>query len=154
METVSPALVTDLHAGAPPAAGRSLRRAHAGPVEPRRDAMTPGTMTPDVVLRDITKSFGQTPVLRGVSLDIAGGEFLTLLGPSGCGKSTLLRILAGLETQDDGTVSIGGRPVDALPPKQRDVAMVFQSYALYPHLTVGQNLALPLRMRRLSKPQQ
>ncbi|MCG8597738.1 MAG: ATP-binding cassette domain-containing protein, partial [Kiloniellales bacterium] len=74
-------------------------------------------MTPDVVLRDITKSFGPTPVLRGVSLDIAEGEFLTLLGPSGCGKSTLLRILAGLETQDDGTVCIGGRPVDALRPK-------------------------------------
>ena len=108
-------------------------------------------MKPGVVLRGIAKSFGPTPVLRGVSLDIAEGEFLTLLGPSGCGKSTLLRILAGLETQDDGTVSIGGRPVDALRPKQRDVAMVFQSYALYPHLTVGQNLALPLRMRRLSK---
>ncbi|MCG8355824.1 MAG: ABC transporter ATP-binding protein [Kiloniellales bacterium] len=108
-------------------------------------------MTPDVVLRDITKSFGPTAVLRGVSLDIAEGEFLTLLGPSGCGKSTLLRIIAGLETQDDGAVSIGGRPVDALRPKQRDVAMVFQSYALYPHLTVAQNMALPLRMRRLSK---
>ena len=108
-------------------------------------------MTPGVVLRDITKSFGPTPVLRGVSLDIAEGEFLTLLGPSGCGKSTLLRIIAGLETQDDGTVAIGGRPVDALRPKRRDVAMVFQSYALYPHLTVAQNLALPLRMRRLSK---
>ena len=108
-------------------------------------------MTFGVVLRDITKSFGPTPVLRGVSLDIAEGEFLTLLGPSGCGKSTLLRIVAGLETQDVGSVSIGGRPVDALRPKQRDVAMVFQSYALYPHMTVGQNLALPLRMRRLSK---
>jgi multiple sugar transport system ATP-binding protein len=103
-----------------------------------------------VVLADIKKSFGSTPVLKGVSLDIAAGEFLTLVGPSGCGKSTLLRILAGLELQDSGTVSIGGRVVDGLRPKARDVAMVFQSYALYPHMTVERNMAVPLVMRHLS----
>ncbi|WP_024510004.1 ABC transporter ATP-binding protein [Bradyrhizobium sp. ARR65] len=98
----------------------------------------------------IRKNYGPTSVLRGVSLSIADGEFLTLLGPSGCGKSTLLRILAGLEVQDAGSISIGGRTVDELRPKRRDVAMVFQSYALYPHMTVASNMALPLRMRRLS----
>ncbi|KWV55218.1 glycerol-3-phosphate ABC transporter ATP-binding protein [Bradyrhizobium macuxiense] len=103
-----------------------------------------------VSIDGIRKSFGSIPVLRGVSLSIADGEFLTLLGPSGCGKSTLLRILAGLEMQDAGSISIGERVVDGLRPKQRDVAMVFQSYALYPHMTVASNMALPLRMRRLS----
>ncbi|WP_374446516.1 ABC transporter ATP-binding protein [Stella sp.] len=102
-----------------------------------------------VAIRGLTKSFGQTPVLRGVDLDIADGAFLTVLGPSGCGKSTLMRIIAGLELQDGGTVAIGGGAVDGLRPDQRDIAMVFQSYALYPHLTVFDNIALPLRMRRL-----
>ncbi|MHC2296153.1 ABC transporter ATP-binding protein [Rhizobium mongolense] len=104
----------------------------------------------DVSFTNIVKSFGPTSVLRDVSLSISDGEFLTLLGPSGCGKSTLLRILAGLEAQDSGTVSIANRAVDALRPKRRDIAMVFQSYALYPHMTVGANMALPLTMRRLS----
>jgi multiple sugar transport system ATP-binding protein len=103
-----------------------------------------------VSLHTISKSYGKTSVLHGVSLDIQEGEFLTLLGPSGCGKSTLLRIIAGLEAQDAGVVAIGGHCVDRLRPKQRDVAMVFQSYALYPHMTVSANMALPLRMRRLS----
>src|SRR5262245_38661832 len=103
-----------------------------------------------VTIDGIAKNFGAMAVLRGVSLDVAEGWFLPLLGPSGCGKSTLLRIIAGLETQDTGSVAIGGRAVDALRPKQRDVAMVFQSYALYPHMTVAQNLAVPLRMRRLN----
>jgi multiple sugar transport system ATP-binding protein len=104
----------------------------------------------ELSLTNLTKSYGHTPVLRDVSLDIAHGEFLTLLGPSGCGKSTLLRILAGLEVQDRGNLSIDGRNVDGLRPRARDVAMVFQSYALYPHMTVAANMALPLRMRRLS----
>src|SRR5215470_9468426 len=103
-----------------------------------------------LTLRGIQKSFGDVPVLNTIDLDIADGEFLTLVGPSGCGKSTLLRIIAGLEIQDRGAVAIGGRAVDSVRPKARDVAMVFQSYALYPHMTVAQNLALPLRMRRLS----
>jgi multiple sugar transport system ATP-binding protein len=101
-------------------------------------------------LREISKSFGPNQILRNVALDIGDGEFLTLLGPSGCGKSTLLRIIAGLETQDSGSISIAGRSVEGLKPKQRDVAMVFQSYALYPHMTVAANIALPLKMRRLS----
>ena len=97
----------------------------------------------------ISKSFGAIPVLKAISLDVADGEFLTLLGPSGCGKSTLLRILAGLETQDAGSIAIGDQIVDGLRPMRRDVAMVFQSYALYPHMTVAANMAVPLRMRRL-----
>ena len=105
---------------------------------------------PGVALRRISKSFGATRVLRDVTLEVADGEFLAILGPSGCGKSTLLRILAGLETADSGEVCIGERRVDALPPKARDLAMVFQSYALYPYMTVRQNIGLPLEMRRLS----
>jgi len=100
--------------------------------------------------RDIRKRFGGTPVLHGISLNVADGEFLTLVGPSGCGKTTLLRIIAGLEAQDSGTVTIGGRIVDEFAPNQRDVAMVFQSLALYPHLTVAENIAVPMTMRRLS----
>jgi multiple sugar transport system ATP-binding protein len=103
-----------------------------------------------IVLTAIRKSFGTTPVLHGVSLEIRDGEFLTLLGPSGCGKTTLLRIVAGIEDADSGTVAIDGRDVGALRPKDRDIAMVFQSYALYPYMTVARNIALPLEMRRLS----
>lgn len=103
-----------------------------------------------ISIRSIRKSFGATSVLKDVSLEIVDGEFLTLLGPSGCGKSTLLRILAGLEVQTGGSLAIGDYVVDGVRPKRRDVAMVFQSYALYPHMTVQENMALPLRMRRLS----
>ncbi len=107
----------------------------------------------EIEISGLTKSFGATHVLRDVSLRIADGEFVSLLGPSGCGKTTLLRIVAGLETQDEGTVRIAGRAVDDLAPKARDVAMVFQSYALYPYMTVAENVGLPLEMRRLSRMQ-
>ncbi|MCZ7450282.1 ABC transporter ATP-binding protein [Agrobacterium rhizogenes] len=98
----------------------------------------------------IVKRYATSNILEEVSLEVADGEFLTLLGPSGCGKSTLLRIIAGLDSQTSGSLSIGGRLSDGARPKERDVAMVFQSYALYPHMTVAANMALPLRMRRLS----
>jgi multiple sugar transport system ATP-binding protein len=103
----------------------------------------------DVSLKSVVKRHGDALILRGISLDIRDGEFLTLVGPSGCGKSTLLRIIAGLDMQDSGEVMIAGRSVDGLRPKDRNVAMVFQSYALYPHLSVFDNIALPLRVRRL-----
>ncbi|RPF95080.1 MAG: ABC transporter ATP-binding protein [Rhodospirillaceae bacterium TMED63] len=103
-----------------------------------------------ISLRGITKNFGQTPVLKGIDLDIADGEFLTLVGASGCGKSTLLRIIAGLENQTDGDVKILGESVNSVRASQRDLAMVFQSYALYPHLTVRQNMLTPLLLRDLS----
>jgi multiple sugar transport system ATP-binding protein len=106
-----------------------------------------------VRIRGLGKRFGETTVLEGVDLDIAAGEFVTILGPSGCGKSTLLRIVAGLETESAGAVSIDGVPMAGRTPNARDIAMVFQSYALYPHLTVAQNIAVPLRMRTLSAPQ-
>ena len=100
-----------------------------------------------VDIQDATKSFGSTRVIRGVSIDIRDGEFVVLVGPSGCGKSTLLRMIAGLEGIDAGEIRIGGRRVNGLLPKDRDIAMVFQNYALYPHLTVADNLAFSLKLR-------
>ncbi|WP_107676437.1 ABC transporter ATP-binding protein [Agrobacterium sp. LAD9] len=99
---------------------------------------------------DLTKAFGQTHVLSQICLDVQAGSFVSLLGPSGCGKSTLLRIIAGFEAQDQGMVSVNGHSIDHLPPRARNLAMVFQSYALYPHMTVGENISLPLEMDRLS----
>ncbi|MEO1773387.1 MAG: ABC transporter ATP-binding protein [Pseudomonadota bacterium] len=104
----------------------------------------------EIHLDGISKSFGETTVLERLDLAIRPGEFLTLVGPSGCGKSTLLRILAGLERQTAGHVRIGGRVVDDVRAADRDLAMVFQSYALYPHLTVAENMLTPLRLRDLS----
>jgi putative spermidine/putrescine transport system ATP-binding protein len=101
----------------------------------------------DVRLSNIKKSFGRVEVLHGVSLDIPSGAFISLLGASGCGKTTLLRIVAGLESVTSGRVEIDGRDVTALPPEQRDIAMMFQSYALLPHLNVAENVRFPLRMR-------
>jgi len=95
----------------------------------------------------IQKSFGKTAVLHGISLEIADGEFMVLVGPSGCGKSTLLRMLAGLEEITGGEIAIDGRVVNDLDSKDRDIAMVFQSYALYPHLTVADNMGFSLRLR-------
>jgi len=103
-----------------------------------------------ISLTAIDKSFGETRVLEGIDLDIADGEFLTLVGPSGCGKSTLLRILAGLEAPSSGKVEIGGKTVTRIRPADRNLAMVFQSYALYPHLSVAQNMMTPLKLRDLS----
>ncbi|WP_298986820.1 ABC transporter ATP-binding protein [uncultured Roseibium sp.] len=103
-----------------------------------------------ISLSAIEKNFGDTKVLEGINLDIADGEFLTLVGPSGCGKSTLLRIIAGLESATTGVVEIGGKPVNGVRPAHRNLAMVFQSYALYPHLTVAQNMMTPLKLRDLS----
>src|SRR5438445_3102860 len=100
-----------------------------------------------VVLDGITKQFGDVVAVDDVSLEIQDGEFMVLVGPSGCGKSTLLRILAGLEEATEGSVAIGGRDVTELAPRHRDVAMVFQAYALYPHMTVRQNLGYGLKVR-------
>lgn len=103
-----------------------------------------------ITLANIEKSFGATDVLKDVSLDIKNGEFLTLVGPSGCGKSTLLRILAGLEAPDGGTILIDGSRVNETRAASRNLAMVFQSYALYPHLTVADNMMTPLKLRDLT----
>jgi len=100
-------------------------------------------------LTGIAMAFGSTAVLHDMSLEVRPGEFVALVGPSGCGKTTLMRIVAGIEAPDAGTVRIGGRDVTRAHPGGRDVAMVFQSYALYPHLTAAQNIAVPLMMRRL-----
>jgi len=99
----------------------------------------------------VHKAYGTTPVLHGVSVDIDDGEFVVLVGPSGCGKSTLLRMIAGLEEISGGQISIGGRVVNDLLPKERDIAMVFQNYALYPHMTVGANMGFSLRLKRAPK---
>ena len=101
-----------------------------------------------VAYQGVRKRFGDKEIVRGVTLEVTDGELLVLVGPSGCGKSTLLRLLAGLEHADEGELRIGERRVNDLSPKDRDVAMVFQSYALYPHKTVAQNLAFPLELRR------
>jgi ABC-type sugar transport system ATPase subunit len=97
-----------------------------------------------LALKGISKRFGATIVLDNVSLDIGADEFLVVLGPSGCGKSTLLRAIAGLESIDSGAIEIDGHRVDQLPPGKRGVAMVFQGYALYPHMTVRENIAFGL----------
>jgi sn-glycerol 3-phosphate transport system ATP-binding protein/multiple sugar transport system ATP-binding protein len=99
--------------------------------------------------RGVKKSFGATQVLKGVDLEIPEGSFAVLVGSSGCGKSTLLRVVAGLEQVDEGTVELAGKDVTSLPPRDRDIAMVFQSYALYPHLSVRDNLAFGLRLRKV-----
>jgi multiple sugar transport system ATP-binding protein len=104
-------------------------------------------------LEQVTKSFGSVKAVDGVTLEIADAEFLVLVGPSGCGKSTLLRMIAGLEDVSDGAILIGDRDVTDLAPRSRDVAMVFQTYALYPHMTVRQNLGYGLKARRTPKPE-
>jgi sn-glycerol 3-phosphate transport system ATP-binding protein len=104
-----------------------------------------------VSIRDVRKSYGALQVIHGVSLDIADGEFVVILGPSGCGKSTLLRMVAGLEVITAGEIAIGERVVNDLEPKDRDIAMVFQNYALYPHMSVYDNMSYGLRIRGMTK---
>ncbi|WP_372089451.1 sn-glycerol-3-phosphate ABC transporter ATP-binding protein UgpC [Tistrella mobilis] len=104
-----------------------------------------------LTLADLRKSYADTPVIHGVDLDVADGEFVVLVGPSGCGKSTLLRMVAGLETVTAGRILIDGRVVNELEPRDRDIAMVFQNYALYPHMTVFQNMAYGLKIRGMTK---
>jgi multiple sugar transport system ATP-binding protein len=104
-----------------------------------------------VQIEDVRKSFGAVEILHGVTVPIEDGEFVVLVGPSGCGKSTLLRMLAGLENITSGTISIGGRVVNNVHPKERDIAMVFQNYALYPHMTVAKNMGFSLMLRGAPK---
>ena len=106
-----------------------------------------------VKIKALHKRFGPVHAVRGIDLDIPDGEFTVLVGPSGCGKSTLLRTIAGLEDADDGDIEIGGEVVNHMRPRDRDVAMVFQDYALYPHMTVFGNISLSLRARRVAKPE-
>src|SRR4051812_17484210 len=104
-----------------------------------------------VELKGLRKSFGTNPIVKGVDLKVERGEFLVMVGPSGCGKSTLLRLVSGLEAADSGDILLDGTRVNELPPRDRDVGMVFQSYALYPHMTVRENLAFGLTLRRVPK---
>src|ERR1051326_1881868 len=104
-----------------------------------------------VSARNIVKQFGVVPAVNGISLDVPNGEFMVLLGPSGCGKTTFLRIICGLEQQTSGDLLIGGRIVNELPPRARGVAMMFQSYGLYPHYTVRNNIAFPLKTQRVPR---
>src|ERR1700758_3718124 len=104
-----------------------------------------------VALRNIVKTFDRTPAVQGINLDIADREFIVLVGPSGCGKSTPLRMIAGLEEATSGEIFIGDQLVNDVPPRDRDIAMVFQNYALYPHMTVFENMSFGLRLRKFPK---
>jgi multiple sugar transport system ATP-binding protein len=105
-----------------------------------------------VILEQITKVFNnEVTAVNGVNLEIEDGEFMVLVGPSGCGKTTLLRMVAGLEELTEGTIRIGDRIVNDVPPKNRDIAMVFQNYALYPHMNIFENMAFALKLRKFSK---
>ena len=104
-----------------------------------------------VTLQNLRKSYGNVEIIHGINVAIEDGEFIVIVGPSGCGKSTLLRMVAGLETVNSGHIQIGGRQVEKLEPRDRDIAMVFQNYALYPHMTVYDNMAYGLKMRRVPK---
>ncbi len=110
-------------------------------------------MAVSISIQDLVKSFGQTKALNHINLEIEPGELFFLLGPSGCGKTTLLRHIAGFYTPDQGTILIGGDDVTKIPPHKRDTGMVFQSYALWPHMTIAENVAFGLQMRKVSKPE-
>src|SRR5690606_37739489 len=120
------------------------RRSH-----PRQREVGPSMVA--ISIHRLRKSYGDQPVLHDIDLEIADGEFAVLVGPSGCGKSTLLRCIAGLAAIDAGEIRFDGRRVDGLPPQERNLSMVFQNYALYPHLTVRENLAFSLRVKRLPR---
>src|ERR1700683_5650219 len=105
----------------------------------------------EVALRQVTKRYDDVEAVRGIDLDIPNNEFVVLVGPSGCGKSTTLRMIAGLEDVTSGDIFIGGEVVNDLPPKDRDIAMVFQNYALYPHMTAFENMSFGLKLRKFSK---
>src|SRR5690606_7646745 len=107
----------------------------------------------EVTLRKVVKRYDDVEAVRGIDLDIPDHEFVVLVGPSGCGKSTTLRMIAGLEEISDGEIMIGGDVVNDVPPKDRDIAMVFQNYALYPHMTVAENMSFGLRLKRFPKPE-
>src|SRR4029077_9781192 len=124
---------------------RDLERNQGGAVTPD------STEAPLVEIRSLSKGFGVRQVLRGISLDIAGGEFLSILGESGSGKTTLLRLIAGFEQPDSGEIRMGGERLDTLPPYRRRVNTVFQSYALFPHLSVFENIAYGLRVQHAPK---
>ena len=104
-----------------------------------------------VEIRDVRKSYGAHETIKGVSVDVPDGSFVVLVGPSGCGKSTLLRMIAGLEEISAGTIKIGGKVVNDVEPKNRNIAMVFQNYALYPHMTIAENMGFSLRLAKKSK---
>ena len=104
-----------------------------------------------VTISGLRKAFGAVEVIHGVDIDIADGEFVVLVGPSGCGKSTLLRMIAGLESVTAGRIAIGDRVVNNIPPKERDIAMVFQNYALYPHMNVANNMAFSLKLKKMAR---
>ena len=107
----------------------------------------------EVNISNVRKTYGSLEIMHGIDIDVAAGEFVVLVGPSGCGKSTLLRMIAGLEDISSGTISIAGRVVNDLQPRDRDIAMVFQNYALYPHMTVAENMSFSLRLQRLGQEQ-
>jgi spermidine/putrescine ABC transporter ATP-binding subunit len=108
-------------------------------------------MTTVLSLQGVAKQYGEVPALRGVDLAVQAGELLTLLGPSGSGKTTLLKVIAGFELAEAGTVMLGGRDITTLPPNKRDIGMVFQNYALFPHMTVAENIGFPLAIRKVNK---
>src|SRR6187455_3582411 len=104
-----------------------------------------------VTLRQVIKKYDEVLAVRGIDLDIMDKEFVVLVGPAGCGKSTTLRMIAGLEEITGGDIAIGGDVVNDVPPKDRDIAMVFQNYALYPHMTVAENMSFGLRLKKVPK---
>src|SRR5215468_5260126 len=130
-----------------------MRKEPAGALQrgARKGRVTGGAFMASVAIRDVRKAFGAAQVIHGVDIAIDDGEFVVLVGPSGCGKSTLLRMIAGLENITAGEIRIGERVVNNVPPKERDVAMVFQNYALYPHMTVAANMAFSMKLRGAPK---